>query len=92
MLSSPFDLSHAPQGLEPLPSEPEFCPSTHLALERPTEIVRLSDFGYTQEQIADCPSDFAVTNIFRILSVEGAACLYEVAKQLEAFTTSKPAN
>ena len=90
MLSSPFDLSHAPQGFEPLPSEPEFCPSTHLALERPTEIVCLSDFGYTQEQIADCPSDFAVTNIFRILSDEGAACLYEVAKQLEAFTTSNP--
>ena len=90
MLSSPFDLSHAPQGFESLPSEPEFCPSRHLALERPTEIVRLSDFGYTQEQIADCPSDFAVTNIFRILSDEGAACLYEVAKQLEAFTTSNP--
>ena len=90
MLSSLFDLSHVPQGFEPLPSEPEFCPSTHLALERPTEIVRLSDFGYTQEQIADRPSDFAVTNIFRILSDEGAACLYEVAKQLEAFTTSNP--
>ena len=89
-MSSPFDLSHAPPGFEPLPSEPEFCPSTHLALERPTEIVSLSDFGYTQEQIADCPSDFAVTNIFRILSDEGAACLYEVAKQLEAFTTRNP--
>ena len=89
-MSSPFDLSNAPQGFELLQSEPEFCPSTHLALERPTEILLLSDFGYSQEQIADCPSDFAVTNIFRILSDEGVACLYEVAKQLEAFTTSNP--
>ena len=90
MLSSPFDLSHAPQGFVPLPTEPEFCPARHLALERPTEVISLTSFGYTHDQIADCPSDFAVTNIFRILSDEGAACLYEVAKQLEAFTTSNP--
>ena len=89
-MSSPFDLSHAPQGFVPLPTEPEFCPARHLALERPTEVISLTSFGYTHDQIADCPSDFAVTNIFRILSDEGAACLYEVAKQLEAFTTSNP--
>ena len=89
-MSSPFDLSHAPQGFVPLPTEPEFCPARHLALERPTEVISLTSFGYTHDQIADCPSDFAVTNIFRILSDEGAACLYEVAKQLEAFTASNP--
>ena len=33
-------------------------------------------------------SDFAVTNIFRILSDEGVACLYEVAKQLGFFATN----
>ena len=90
MLSSSFDLSHAPQGFAPLASEPEFCPSTHLALERPSQVLSLSSFGYSEDHIAACPSDFAVTNIFRILSDEGAACLYEVAKQLEAFTTSNP--
>ena len=90
MLPGHFDLSHRPQGYTPLPSEPEFSSSVHLALERPSEIISLSEFGYSEEQVADCPSDFAVTNIFRILSDEGAACLYEVAKQLEAFTTSNP--
>ena len=89
-MSSSFDLSHAPQGFVPLASEPEFCPSTHLALERPSQVLSLTSFGYSEDQVADCPSDFAVTNIFRILSDEGAACLYEVAKQLEAFTTSNP--
>ena len=90
MLSDHFDLSHKPHGYAPLPHEPEFSPSVHLALEQPSEIISLSAFGYAEDQVADCPSDFAVTNIFRILSKEGAACLYEVAKQLEAFTTSNP--
>ena len=89
-MSTPFHFSHAPEGYELLSCEPEFVPSVHLALEPPTQVMSLTDFGYTQEQIADCPSDFAVTNIFRILSDEGAACLYQVAKQLEAFTTSNP--
>lgn len=90
MLSSSFDLPHGPEGFEPLASEPVFAASTHLALERPSEVISLTAFGYSQDQVAACPSDFAVTNIFRILSDEGAACLYEVAKQLEAFTTSNP--
>lgn len=89
-MSSNLDFSHAPNGFEPLPYEPEFCPSVHLALERPNEVISLTDFGYNQDQITDCPSDFAVTNIFRILSVEGVQCLYEVAKQLEVFASTNP--
>ena len=85
-----YDINTRPIGYEPLLSEPLFNPSVHLALERPAQVVGLSEFGYTNDEIADCPSDFAVTNIFRILSEEGVACLYEVAKQLEAFTTSNP--
>ena len=77
-----------PEGFAPLEREPLFDPARHLQLEEPTKIESLSDFGYSPEDIARCPSDFAVTNIFRILSDEGAACLYDVCKQLEAFTTS----
>ena len=85
-----IDFNHRPDGVMPLANEPEFNPSIHLALEKPNEIVSLTEFGYSQEDIAACPSDFAATDIFRILSDEGAACLYEVCKQLEAFTTSNP--
>ena len=85
-----YDINTRPIGYESLLSEPIFNPSLHLALEWPAQVVCLSEFGYTNDEIADCPSDFAVTNIFRILSEEGVACLCEVAKQLEAFTTSNP--
>ena len=88
MLSIDFD--HRPHGVEPLATEPTFQPGRHLALEKPKEIISLTEFGYSAEEIAACPSDFAATDIFRILSDEGAACLYEVCKQLEAFTTSNP--
>ena len=77
-----------PKGYNWLASEPEFAPQTHLALEMPEVIESLSDFGYAQQDIDACPSDFAVSSIFRVLSDEGAACLLEVCRQLEAFTTS----
>ena len=85
-----IDFDHRPHGVEPIVDEPEFNPSLHLALEKPGEIISLSEFGYSEDDIAACPSDFAATDIFRILSPEGAACLYEVCKQLEEFTTSNP--
>ncbi len=85
-----IDFNHLPDGVSPLKSEPDFNPAIHLTLEKPTEIVSLTDFGYPADQVENCPSDFAATDIFRILSHEGAACLYEVCKQLEAFTTSNP--
>jgi len=88
MLSIGFD--HRPHGVEPLTQEPVFNPARHLALEKPNEIISLTEFGYSADEIATCPSDFAATDIFRILSDEGAACLYDVCKQLEAFTTSNP--
>ena len=88
MLSIDFD--HRPHGVEPLAKEPEFNHARHLALEKPNEIISLTEFGYSADEIAACPSDFAATDIFRILSDEGAACLYDVCKQLEAFTTSNP--
>ena len=87
---SPIDFSHRPDGVVPLPDEPVFDPAVHLALEKPGEIISLTEFGYSAEEVNSCPSDFAATDIFRILSDEGAACLMEVCNQLEAFTTSNP--
>ena len=84
-------LRHAPdmpKDFAWLEKEPEFHPAHHLALEAPEMVESLSDFGYSQEEIAQCPSDFAVSSIFRVLSDEGAACLLDVCQQLSAFTTS----
>ena len=84
-------LAHAPdmpKGFAWLEKEPEFNPARHLALEAPELVESLSDFGYSAEEIAECPSDFAVSSIFRVLSDEGAACLLDVCQQLSAFTTS----
>lgn len=85
-----IDFSILPEGYAPLTSEPEFNPEKHLQLEEPSEVISLKEFGYTDDELKDCPSDFGVTNIFRVLSDEGAAALYDVCKQLEAFTTSNP--
>ena len=87
-MSFPIDLTTAPQGYDPLPNEPAFDTSKHLALEVPDDIYSLADLGYDADEIATCPSDFGATSVFRILSDEGTACLLEVCEQLEAFTRS----
>lgn len=87
-MTYPFDLSVGPAGWEKLASEPVFNPARHLALEAPETVYSLQDLGYLPEQMADAACDFGATSVFRVLSEEGAACLYDVCKQLEAFTTS----
>ena len=89
-MAYPINLDIRPNGYDPLPSEPEFDPNKHLSLEPPETCYTLADLGYDNNAIADCPSDFAATSVFRVLSVEGAECLYQVCKQLEAFTSSNP--
>ena len=79
-----------PEGFEPLASEPEFDPARHLSIERPDEVLTLHDLGYTDAEIADCPSDFGVTSVFRILSDEGAAALLDVSRSLKAYARSNP--
>ncbi|MEO0342884.1 MAG: hypothetical protein AAF198_05550 [Pseudomonadota bacterium] len=86
----PFDLTKRPDGYEPLASEPHFDPSKHLQLEKPSELFALSDFGYDAAEIAQSPTNFGATSVFRVLSDEGAEVLYDVCKQLESFTTSNP--
>jgi hypothetical protein len=83
----PINIENAPPGFERLADEPLFDPAIHLALEKPQQIVTLSELGYDDDSIADCPSDFAVSSVFRVLSDEGAAYLYDVVKKLEAYAT-----
>ena len=85
-----IDFERRPEGFKALTKEPKFNPAHHLALEKPAEILTLTDFGYTPDDIAQCPCDFAVTSVFRVLSDEGVACLYEVCKQLETHATGNP--
>ena len=77
-----------PNGFASIKDDPEFNPAIHLALEAPETIESLRDFGYDEADIAACPSDFAVSSLFRVLSDEGAAALLHVCRQLAAFTTS----
>jgi len=77
-----------PDGFPLMNGGPTFDPAKHLQIEYPDTVLSLHDLGYSDAQIADCPTDFGVTSVFRILSDEGAACLLEAAKQLEEFTTS----
>lgn len=65
-----------------------FDPARHLQIETPDEVLSLRDLGYSDQDIAECPTDFGVTSVFRILSDEGAAAMLDVARKLEAFTTS----
>lgn len=84
MLADPIPFPRAlPAGYEPLPEEPDYDPGRHLALEPPPATVRLAALGYDAAEIAACPSDFAVSAPFRLLSEEGVAALQQVARALE---------
>lgn len=71
-----------PEGYPPLADEPLFDPARHLALEMPDTVVTLAELGYSDEEIAACPSSLGITSCFRVLSDEGVAALHEVARAL----------
>jgi len=71
-----------PHGYAWFEDEPVFDPAVHLALERPTEIRYLSEFGYSDEEISTKASTVAVSSPFRILSDQGAADFLQVARSL----------
>ena len=74
-----------PAGVGTLSEEPEFDPWRHLQLESSLHVYTLSDFGYTPEEIARCPSNIALAGPFRVLSDEGAAALLDVSRRLQVF-------
>lgn len=79
-----------PDDFPPLASEPVFDPARHLALEAPDTVVMLEAFGYSEAEIQACPTLFAITSPFRVLSTEGAECLLEVARSLSASVKPNP--
>ena len=78
----------SPPGFEWFEDEPEFDPSVHLALEKPTAIRYLQEFGYSDEEVSTKATDVAVSSPFRILSDQGASVLLEVARTLRQHAVS----
>lgn len=85
----PFDLipylkvpTEIPKGYAPLTVEPTFDPARDLQLTKPTRSWRLSELGYTENEIDVTGCSLAFTEPFRVLSEEGAARLQEVVRLL----------
>ena len=73
-----------PTGYEWLPDEEPFNPDKHLALEPPTEVLTLADFGYNKSEIAPTATLIAASAPFRILSSEGAEIMLKIARMLRS--------
>lgn len=82
----PFPQS-LPPGYEWFDDEPDFDPATHLALEKPSDLVMLTDLGYDEAEIATKATAVAASAPFRVLSDEGAATMLEIARRLRPFAT-----
>ena len=77
-----------PKGYQYLDDEPTYNPKIHLALEHPKESLSLQDLGYSEEEIAKCPTNFGVSGVARLLSDEGAKVLMGVAQALKKHSAS----
>jgi len=77
--------TEAPPGYDQRIDEPPFDPERHLALEDPSDIIMLTDLGYTADEIADKATAVGASTPFRLLSDEGAAIMLDVARQLRGF-------
>lgn len=65
-----------------LENEPVFSPAIHLELGLPQSVTSLSQLGYEQEEINNCPSGFGISTAFRILSDEGLAVMRDVCLRM----------
>lgn len=83
MLADPLSLpATVPTGYGSLRDEPRFDPQQHLALEAPSQVWTLRDFGYSEQEARQCASPVAVAGPMRLLSDEGAAAVRAVATAL----------
>ncbi len=80
----PFPQS-MPHGYDYISEPVKYDPHKHLALQRPDDVLRLQDLGYTKEEIAQCPTDFAVSSATRLLSDEGVDALVCVVRELRQY-------
>ena len=78
----------SPKGYQYLDNEPTYNPKIHLALEYPKESLSLQDLGYSEEEIAKCPTNFGVSGVARLLSDEGVRVLMQTAQSLREYTSS----
>ncbi len=74
-----------PEGYEWFDDEPIFEPAVHLQLEAPAESLTLIELGYSQTEIENKATTFAVSAPFRVLSVEGAAVMLQSSRRLRDF-------
>ena len=72
-----------PDGMEELSDEPRFDPSVHLQLEPAERRWLLTDFGYSESDLSQCPSSVGAAGPFRVLSDEGSAVLVDTSRRLE---------
>ena len=77
----PFPNQRPPSYIK-LENEPVFEAGKHLNLGLPETVTSLTQLGYTDGQIKDCPSAFGVSSAFRILSDEGVAVMYETCNAM----------
>lgn len=77
-----------PTGYAWFEDEPVFNPAKHLALEMPTTIRYLDEFGYSEDEIKTKASRVSVSSPFRVLSDEGAAILLDSARRLRQHAIS----
>jgi hypothetical protein len=75
-----------PEGCQYLEDEPTYDPDKHLALEYPEESLSLRDFGYSEAEIAQCPTDYGISGIARLLSDDGVVALMSVTQKLRVYT------
>jgi hypothetical protein len=88
-LAFPFDI---PTAYNCLDDEPVYDAQKHLALEKPTHVESLQDFGYDQSEIDQCPSPVAVAGPFRVLSGEGQVAVKQVLQQLRVTAETDTGN
>ena len=77
-----------PKGYTWFDDEPAFDPNVHLALEMPSEIRYLTEFGYSNDEIETKATQVAASSPFPILSEEGGKVLLEVARSLRSHAIS----
>ena len=78
----------SPKGYQYLDNETTYNPKIHLALEHPKESISLQDLGYSEEEIASCPTDFGVSGVARLLSDEGVKVLMSTIQALKKYSVS----
>ncbi|WP_409432950.1 hypothetical protein ACJ3XI_00210 [Litorimonas sp. RW-G-Af-16] len=79
----PFPNQRPPNYIK-LENEPQFDARKHLNLGSPETIITLSQLGYTEAEVKDCPTSFGVSTAFKILSDEGVAVMHETCNAMYA--------